>query len=153
MTSFLLNSKVRPAANIRMNRGHLNSFSLILVALCVCLSFSSIASAFVMAPHIMANPGNDVAVDDLYGAVTHHNHHTSDANEHSHDHAKSHTCCDDDSGACSRVNSACATHCSVSVTESAHYFRPLIVIGGFATEIELTSLLSVSLDGPFKPPR
>lgn len=148
-----------------MSVGHSKNLSLTVWAICFCLSFSSLASAYVMTPHNMVSSDTSTSIDDSFEENARHshdsvdNHHSNiksnptDDDHHSHDHATSHKCCDGDNDACARADSVCATHCSVSVAQSVQYIHPMIVIAGFADETELANPLPVCLEGPFKPPR
>lgn len=123
-----------------------------------------------MTPHNMVSSDTSTSIDDSFEDNAHishdsvENHHPTiksqqtDDDHHSHDHhsndhATSHKCCDGENDACKRADSVCATHCSVSVAQSAQFIHPMIVIAGFADETELANPLSVCLEGPFKPPR
>ena len=123
-------------------------YRLILVALCLCLSFSSIANALVMAPHDMApaNAADHAAQLGQSHIENHVEHHKSVQ------HMDTHDSCDDGEGRCS-TTSTCATHCAASFAQSAPSLCPVVIISGLETEAVITSPLPINLGGPFKPPR
>jgi hypothetical protein len=123
-------------------------YRLLLAALCVCLVFSSLASAHGMAPHDLApvDLAHDTAQHDEAQIDFHIEHHKSNLQEQAHD------CCDHDEGPCS-TSSDCATHCIASMTQKPTHLFPVTNKSGFEIDVSPTSALFLPLDGPFKPPR
>ena len=142
------------------------SFSLIAFTLCLCLSFNSVASTFVSAPHNMVSRG--LLGDETDGVPGHHKHHgtvvsvghgsgsvTPDTVVHANSdhHTMPDNCCDDGEDGCLSTKSACATHCAVSVIDRAGFCLPLVMTINFVQEAGFSRSISVNLAGPFKPPR
>lgn len=118
-----------------------NLYRLIMVALCLCLSFNSVAGALIMVHHDMA-PADHAAQQQNVSHIEHH------ANQH----ADAHDCCADGQEGCATF-SACATHCAASFAQRALNLCPVTALSAYEADTVLTSPLSLSLDGPFKPPR
>lgn len=130
-------------------------------ALCLCLSFNSVASAFVSAAHDTAKHGQS-ADENGDAPSNHHYHaavvsagHASGAVEHtnSDDHSVSNNCCDDGKDGCLSIHSACATHCAASVIDRTVFCFPAMSTTKYLEEKGSRRALSVNLAGPFKPPR
>ena len=123
-------------------------YRLILVTLCLCLSFSSVAGALVMVPH------NMTPVDTTDHATQLDQPHTNNHIEHhnSNQPAQAHNCCDDGQEVCS-TSSACAAHCAASFAQRAPHLCPAIATSDFESDIVFAGPLALNLDGPFKPPR
>jgi len=123
-------------------------YRLILAALCLCLTFNSLAGTLSMAPHNMApvDSTHHAAQLDKSQINIHTEHHNLNLP------AQAHNCCDDGQDTCS-TSSACATHCIASIAQKSPHLCPSIAKNGFETDVLSASPLLLNLDGPFKPPR
>lgn len=68
-------------------------------------------------------------------------------------HSVSNHFCEHDKNGCSSMGSACAAHCATSVINKVGFCFPEIEIAKFEKVVCTRCFLSVSLAGPFKPPR
>lgn len=137
------------------------SLPLVAVILCLCLSFNSVAGTFLLTDHNMSSDG--LLIDEKDSASSGHQHHhtvdlvdqSSGAVKHAETdhHSMSDDCCDDDTDGCLSMSSACAAHCSASVIERTDFCFPAIMTIKFQKVTGIRRTLSVSLAGPFKPPR
>lgn len=121
---------------------------LILAALCLCLSVSSIAGALITAPHNMVpfdNTHHAAQPGESHGNI-HVEHHNPNVAE------QAHNCCDDGQDTCS-ISPACTAHCIASIAQNALHLFPATGKNGFETESPFDSPFFLYLDGPFKPPR
>ena len=123
-------------------------FRLLLVALCLCLSISSVSGAVDMASHNMALGGTMTHASHLDGAHVKHPSEHQNPNQLS----QAHNCCDDGQDVCSAA-SACATHCAASFTQKDSHLCPPVSTSEFDTKAVCADPLALNPVGPFRPPR
>lgn len=124
-------------------------YRLILVAVCLCLSINSVAGVLIVAHHDMA-PADTADHAAQQQNILHSEHHVEQHEPNQH--ADAHDCCDDGEESCA-TSLACATHCSASFAQKSLNLCPVIALSGFEADTVFTGILSLNLDGPFKPPR
>ena len=123
-------------------------YRLILVAICLCLSINSVAGVLIVAHHNMT-PADTADRAAQQQNILHSEQHVK---QHVKQHADAHDCCADGEESCA-TSLACTTHCSASFAQKALNLCPLIARNGFEPGTVFTGILSINLDGPFKPPR
>ena len=124
-------------------------YRLILIAVCLCLSFNSVAGVLIMNHHNMA-PAYSADHTAEQQNVSHIEHHV--AQHKPNPHADANDCCADDQEVCS-TSLDCATHCAASFAQRAPDLFPVLALSGFEADTVVTGPLSLNLGGPFKPPR
>lgn len=145
-----------------------------LIVVAVCFLFSSVANAFVMYSHSMADNMSEHTSSEHTSSVVnephsseklhHHSSHRDSSHSHHHDpivaedaqqtvNVSTHDCCDDDDSHCAPSGAACSFHCSASVIEANQQICPLIVTSKSISDPPLANPVPWSPDAPFKPPR
>jgi len=125
-------------------------YSLLIVALCFCLSLGSIGNAYAMYSHSMTDVESSAHGHISEGDVQH-LHAVTDAQANK-THS-SHDCCNDGETLCTSSGAACSIHCSASVTDTIIRLYPSTIRSNSMGEHRPADPLPVNLETPFKPPR
>jgi len=110
-------------------------YSLLIVALCFCLSLGSIGNAYAMYSHSMTDVESSAHGHISEGDVQHL--HTGNDGE----------------TLCTSSGAACSIHCSASVTDTIIRLYPSTIRSNSMGEHRPADPLPVNLETPFKPPR